>query len=97
MSLEYFCFEFIHDPIHAERAGVTWQLNWPQWKYLDDNVVVYKYESDYNELEKIFGFQYSHTRHNASTYNGVSHTKETIDWINQFYKEDFLKYGYLRM
>ena len=71
----------------------------PQYTWIDETVVLIKYENLYKELNQFFGEKINLLVTNKSNHNNYLdyYNKESLDIIYNRYKEDFEKFNYKKL
>ena len=91
--------DWIKDPSKFWHANDPISFLKPQCDWIDDTVVVIKYENLDKELNKFFGKKINLPVTNKSDHNHFSdyYNKDSSDIIYNRYKEDFKKYNYNKL
>ena len=91
--------EWIKDPSKFWHADDPISFLKPQYKWVDDTVVLLKFENLYKELNNFFGEIISLPISNKSNRNHYLeyYNKESLNIIYNRYKKDFKKFNYKKL
>jgi hypothetical protein len=83
-----------------KNLNLEWKMLWPQTQYIlssnNRNVKVFKMENELQHVEKLVGFEFTHTRINQNpVYDWkILYDQKSLDLINAMFEEDFERFDY---
>ena len=91
--------EWIKNPLKFWHIDDPIRFLDPQYTWIDETVVLIKYENLYKELNQFFGEEINLLVTNKSNHNNYLdyYNKESLDIIYNRYKKDFTKFNYERI